>query len=874
MSGLKLYLLGPPRLERDGVPLEFDTRKNMALIAYLAVTGEGHNREALITLLWPELEPSRARAGLRRNLSVLKKALGGEWLVVERETIGTDPHADFWSDVDQFQDLLTSCRGHGHPQADFCPACLTSLAEAVELYRGDFLEGFSLRDSPNFDDWQFFQTESLRQELASALGRLVRGHTAQAMYQAAIPYARRWLALDPLHEAAHRHLMGLYAWSGQRAAALRQYGECERVLDEELGVPPEGETAQLFKAIKEQREIPGELSLDLSPPGDSLTTPLSQQPAGRKQNLPVQPTPFVGRKEELAELGRLLADPDVRLVTVLGAGGMGKTRLALQAAGAQLDSFTHGVFLVSLAPLQSVDSIVPTVAKTLDFSFYERSQPDQQLLDYLSRKNVLLIMDSYEHLLDGAGWVTEVLQETAYVRIVTTSRAKLNVQSEHLFTVLGMDFPDTTSKLTHDDRSEEPTEVDQYGAIQLFLQAARRVQPGFDLTTENRSHVVRICRLVEGMPLAILLAAAWLEMLTPAEIGAEIGKGLDFLESDLRDVPARQRSMRAVFDHSWHLLPERERKVFQALSVFRGGFTRQAAKQVIDGSLRDLRSLVNKSLVYRTPTGRYEMHEMLRQYAAEKLATSTAHSGRTRDRHAAYYTVILGRQAENLRGPQAQSALAQIELESENARAAWTWAVEHQRVELLEQPPVEALFLFYLWRRRDQEGEAACRLAAEHLEPMVSDDGLRVLSRILMWQGSFSWRLGCIEFANRQLQKSLALLERLEAENLDVRPEKASVLLQMGHITLDVDLERANRLSEQSLSLFRELDDSWGAANALSALGWAAMGGGDYPEARQLFEESLAIRQSMGDQRGFIDSLGGCASQPSSTASLRKPKPI
>jgi len=256
MSSLKLYLLGPPRLERDGVSLQFDSRKIMALIAYLTVTGpaEGQSRETLITLLWPELEPSRARAGLRRNLSVLKKALDGEWLAIERETIGTDPSADFWSDVDQFRKLLGTWQTHGHSEAEVCSECLTSLAKAVGLYRGDFLEGFSLRDSPNFDEWQFFQTEGLRQELASALERLVRGHTDQREYQAAIPYARRWLALDPLHEPVHRHLMSLYAWSGQRAAALRQYGECERVLDEELGVPPEAETKQLSKAIKEQRE--------------------------------------------------------------------------------------------------------------------------------------------------------------------------------------------------------------------------------------------------------------------------------------------------------------------------------------------------------------------------------------------------------------------------------------------------------------------------------------------------------------------------------------------------------------------------------------------------------------------------------------------
>jgi DNA-binding SARP family transcriptional activator len=208
---LALYLLGAPRFEGAGKPVEIDTRKNMALLAYLAVTGESHSREAMVTLLWPELEPKRARANLRRNLSVLKKALGGEWLAADRKTIGLDPSADLWLDVDQFRRLSQIGSGHAHPEAKVCPDCLAALAEAADLYRGDFLAGFSLRDSPEFDEWQFFQAEGLRQELADALERLVRGHSAQGGYETAIPYARRWLALDPLHEPVHRQLMGLYA---------------------------------------------------------------------------------------------------------------------------------------------------------------------------------------------------------------------------------------------------------------------------------------------------------------------------------------------------------------------------------------------------------------------------------------------------------------------------------------------------------------------------------------------------------------------------------------------------------------------------------------------------------------------------------------
>ncbi|NIO70776.1 MAG: protein kinase, partial [Anaerolineae bacterium] len=266
MSRLALFLLGSPRIERDGAPVRVRRRKVVALITYLVVTRQGHGRDALATLFWPEHDQSQARASLRRALAALKKALGEGWLDVDRETVRLNRDAEVWLDVDEFQDRLAECQAHGHPPEEVCPACLLPLAEAAALYRDDFLAGFTLRDSPGFDDWQFFQTEGLRQELAGALERLAHGHSAQGEFEWAIAYARRWLVLDPLHEPAHRYLMQLYAWSGQRAAALRQYGECERVLQEELGVPPEEETNQLYKAIKEKRHPP--------PPGDRIATPI------------------------------------------------------------------------------------------------------------------------------------------------------------------------------------------------------------------------------------------------------------------------------------------------------------------------------------------------------------------------------------------------------------------------------------------------------------------------------------------------------------------------------------------------------------------------------------------------------------------------
>jgi DNA-binding SARP family transcriptional activator len=254
MSPLALHLLGPPRLERDGEPIEIRRRKALSLLVYLTVTRQSHSRDALATLFWPEMDQSRARAGLRRALTALRKGVGESFLDIDRENVGLNRDADIWLDVDEFQERLAACRTHGHPDDEVCPACLPLLAEAAVLYRDDFLTGFTLADCPGFDEWQFFQGEGLCTELASTLERLARAHGGQGEFDRAIAYARRWLALNPLHEPAHRHLMVLYAQSGQRAAALRQYEECERMLHRELDLPPEEETTRLYQAIKENRE--------------------------------------------------------------------------------------------------------------------------------------------------------------------------------------------------------------------------------------------------------------------------------------------------------------------------------------------------------------------------------------------------------------------------------------------------------------------------------------------------------------------------------------------------------------------------------------------------------------------------------------------
>ena len=346
-SPLALYLLGPPRIERDGVPVRLDRRKAIALVAYLAVTGHSHRRDSLVNLLWPDYDSSRGRAALRRTLYTLRNALGSDCLAVDRNQIGLVPAADpstssrqqaVWVDVDQFHQHLAACEAHGHPASEVCSACMDPLTRAVELVHGEFMSGFGLKDSANFDDWQLFQAEILRRELDTALQRLVRWHSAQREFEPAVGYARRRLSLDPLDEQAHRHLMRLYAWSGRRSASLRQYQECVTILDDQLGVPPQVTTTELFQAIQEGEAppLPQEQRAQ-----DSLEPPqrLHEPPAFLEKEIAVESSLFVARERELAQLDRHLQAALAglgKVVFVTGEAGAGKTAIIQEfSRGAQ-----------------------------------------------------------------------------------------------------------------------------------------------------------------------------------------------------------------------------------------------------------------------------------------------------------------------------------------------------------------------------------------------------------------------------------------------------------------------------------------------------------------------------------------------------------
>ena len=658
------------------------------------------------------------------------------------------------------------------------------------------------------------------------------------------------------------------------------FQRCAKVLDEELGVEPSADTQHLL-----QKLTSGEMQLRPHKREVKPSSPVK---------LPIQPTPFVGREAELAQLDTLLSDPTVRLVTILGPGGMGKTRLAIEAARAQAEAFAAGVYFVSLASLDDAGFISSQIAETLGITFHVIDQREQweydtqieQLLAYLTDKQLLLLLDNTEHLLSPVPnspsnrWeknvdhlIHDILQSASEVTILTTSRERLNLHGEVLLPLDGLIIPELKEPLNHHTLSQKnELNLENYDAVELFRQAASRVRADFALKSNNLADVIDICHLVEGMPLAIELAATWAELLSPADIVAEIRKSLDFLETSLGNIPDRQRSIRLVFGATWERLAQTEQMVFQRLSIFRGGFTREAAQNITGASLRTLMTLVNKSLLRPDLTGRYHLHELLRQFGRERLAQDPAIETEAKDRHCAYFVTFLQQKEPNLNGLNQMQALADIELEIDNVRAAWQWAMNQNQWNNIEQA-MDSLCDYHRIRGRIDEGmqffiPAAMALgwdsfAAAEAVPSdrntlfhemmqlldiptngiaFNDERQKLLGKLLARHA----RYNC-ESPRNTLKVCQFRRETLRILNkVGLRQDMAYVVRYLGHIWQTPEQTKA--LQQRALAIFEECDDKQGKVGVLYRLGWAAAQLGQYQEAVQLFEDTLAQAKRLGRQ--------------------------
>jgi serine/threonine protein kinase/tetratricopeptide (TPR) repeat protein len=532
-----------------------------------------------------------------------------------------------------------------------------------------------------------------------------------------------------------------------------------------------------------------------------------------RHNLPAQTTAFIGREAEITELTRLIDDPSTRLITIVAPGGMGKTRLSLEIASryimptellvngngikaqhtAPLQSnghehvFKNGVYFVELAPLNEPAAIVPAIADAVGYKFQSSGQePKQQLIAFLRPKNMLLVLDNFEHLIQEAGLTTELLQEAPQLQILVTSRQRLNQTGETVFNLQGMDFP----------QWKTPDDVMNYGAVQFFVQSAKRVQPDFKLTADNLEAVTRICHLVQGLPLGILLATSWLSLLSPHEIAREIAQSLDFLETTIGDLPERHRSIRAVFDYSWNLMSSTEQQVFMKLAVFRGGFSRMAAAAVADANLRTLMSLITKSLIHRdADSGRYHVHELLRQYGEALLKQNQEYEA-TVKAHASYYLTMLTHfwSGSTFQSPE---VVDEIALDYDNIRMALQWAAQYRLLDDL-RGAIEPLFYYYDLRGLHQEGVVQYR----------------------------------------------KLLDTLQAQPAQLTDEWEALLLAfIAKLFASYDVEQTRTVCQTALAKIKVMDASYVGNRLYSALGHAAWVFNDYELSLKHYRQALLLAE-------------------------------
>jgi len=553
-------------------------------------------------------------------------------------------------------------------------------------------------------------------------------------------------------------------------------------------------------------------------------------------NLPPQPTPFIGREQELSEIEKLLNDPSCRLLTLVGPGGIGKTRLALEAASQRLGDFPNGVWFVPFVGVSSPEHMVSTLADSLKFSFYGPADPEVQILNYLKEKKMLLIMDNFEHLLNGAGLVSEILTTAPGVRCVVTSRELLKLKEEWAFQVKGLDYP-------QEAMAEES--VEDYSAVQLFLQGAKRSDTSYRLSQVDKPFVVQVCQGVEGMPLGIELASSWVRALSLQEIAKEVSKSLGFFATGQKDLAERHRSLKAVFENSYSMLAQEEQRSFRRMSVFRGGFGRDAAEKVAGATLPVIASLIDKSFIRKAPSGRYEVHELMRQFGEEKLKVVSGGKKRVRDLHSKYFTEFLHQREEPIRAYKQCETIREIRQEIDNIRTAWDWAVERGHLKDLDMA-CYTLVAFY-----GAQGFSAFEAILRELLRKLKkgEKRSRVYWKLSMFYGRMRYLQGHWEEGKEIQQKSLLFFRKTRALK-----ETAYCIQGLGVVHSGLNkYGEAKQLLLESIKIVNTFSVPDGTlryvkTEALWVLGWIFILEGNHNEAMRCIEEGIRIAREGGNK--------------------------
>ena len=803
-------------------------RKAANLVKLLALAaGNRLHREQVMYTLWPELGISAASNNLRQTVHTARRmfdvSMGSRYLASRDESLVLCPESSLWVDVDAFEEAAQSARRSREPAL---------YRVALDLYIGELLP------TDRYEDWAEEPRRRLQEMYLSLLLGLAHLHQELGDYESAIEALRRVVSQEPTREEAHIGLMRLYALVGNYGEVLAQYGRLEETLSRVLGTEPAASSRTLREEIAAGRFLPTE--------GRALVSPPEGPPDVAKHNLPASRSSFVGRETELRHLKRDLAM--TRLLTLTGAGGCGKTRLALEMARQLVGAYPDGVWLVELAALSEGALVAQEVAAPLGVQEQSDRSLTDALVDFLRAKRALLILDNCEHLIDPvACFVDALLNSCPHLRVMATSRESLNLEGELSWLVPSLSVPSL---------GQSPTvgELAGYESVRLYLERARHRNPAFSLTSENAQAVARICERLGGIPLAIELAAARVG-LSVEQIAARLDDSLRLLTAGSRTASPRQRTLRGTLDWSYELLSESERRLFGRLSAFSGGWTLEAAEIVgaegdtEQGEVLDLLSrLVDKSLVVAEATGiggvRYRMLEPIKQYAREKLEEG-GEAEEVRRQHASFFLALAENAEPRLRGPEDMEWLGRLETEHDNLRAALSWALEQEEADELGLRLAGALWLF--WEGHGHYGEGHSWLK----QVLARGGQASAAARAKALEGK-GWLIFDSDESDETVMTAREGLKLSDEGGLGGEVGAKFLELLGWKASWQGDRERAKELLEECLKLRRDAKDEWGIADALLGLALAL----DSPDARKrgkdLYEEGIVLCRKL----GYVRTLG------------------
>jgi predicted ATPase/DNA-binding SARP family transcriptional activator len=820
-SGLRLSVLGSIGVILDDQPLpKLPTLRAQGLLIYLAVEAAlgspEQRREALMELFWPGMPPQSSRKNLRTTLYYLRQVMGETFLLSDRHTVQINPDFPIWLDVAEFLRLLKGSQDQWQ--------------EAIDLYRGDFLVDFTIPDADPFEEWAAARRAAFRQQLLHSLDRLADHSLKIADFDRTERLARCQLEVDNLRESAWRQLMESLAQRGRRGEALTEYEACVAVLWNELGIEPSFETSKLREDI-----LAGNL-----PSQETMSRPLPPTQEGPRHNLPAQMTPFIGREREMAEIQDLLGT--ARLVTLTGPGGTGKTRLGLQVAESVVENYADGVTFIGLS--STTDPALVPNAIASELGVVER--PDQPLVEslklYFSKKHALLLLDSFEHVLEATPLVSGLLSAATQLNVLATSRESLHLTGEQEYPVPPLTVPDLAPTKPLPDLST-------FESVALFIQRARAVSPNFSLTEDNAAAVAGICLRLDGLPLAIELAAARIKLFSPQQMLERLESRLKVLMGGSRDLPARQRTLRDAIDWSYNLLDEGEQRLFARLAVFTGGRTIEAVEAVCaPGSpvdaLDGLESLLNKSLLYQEegPGGnpRFMMLETIHEYAWERLANN-GEEQQIRDKHLEYFLTWVEEIEPGYRRHGQLLLLDKTEAEMDNLRTAFNWAMESGNLEAGARL-VAPLEYFLHYRDHFVEGYDWIKRILDRIEAIPHQYQMTILraaSRIAYINGDLAQN-------KMYAQRALALARIIGDRQNEAWSYTNMALASINSIDRQ-EIAEGLMHCEIGLDLFGQLDDKTGMAQALTNLAILANEAGDYDRAQEAIEKGLSVCQETGE---------------------------